>query len=88
MLCNTQNYWVFGLCPSCGILVQFLEYWTVEKVQKHSNSESNITLWRLMQSVLNYFPFFKNSSSRNETLCCITYFLIFISMTPLGDSFC
>jgi hypothetical protein len=20
MVYNTQNYWVFGLCPSCGVL--------------------------------------------------------------------
>jgi hypothetical protein len=38
---NTQNYWVFGLFPSSGILenrIVFLEYRAMEKVQKPSNS--------------------------------------------------
>jgi hypothetical protein len=30
MVCNTQNYWVFGLCPSSG----------VPKTREHKVSES------------------------------------------------
>jgi hypothetical protein len=43
MVCNTQNYWVCGLCPSSGIYLEFiyyLEFQTMDKVQKPSNSES------------------------------------------------
>jgi hypothetical protein len=39
MVYNTQNYWVFGLFPSFS-----LEYQTMEKVQKPSNSESHTDL--------------------------------------------
>jgi hypothetical protein len=50
MMHNSQNYWVFGLCPSSNIVKQiqflkccvllFLEYWTMYKLQKPSNSVS------------------------------------------------
>jgi hypothetical protein len=39
MICNTQNYWVFGLCPSSGIL----------ETRKHNVSESwyvSVLRWR------------------------------------------
>jgi hypothetical protein len=34
MVYNTQNYWVFGLCPSSGIL----------ETRKHTVSESDLFL--------------------------------------------
>jgi hypothetical protein len=43
MVYNTQNYQAFGLCPLSYILEtrkQFLEYQTMDKVQKPSNSEN------------------------------------------------
>jgi hypothetical protein len=36
---NIQNYWVFGLFPSSSSLKK---YWTMDKVQKPSNSEWNL----------------------------------------------
>jgi hypothetical protein len=43
MVYNTQNYWVFGLCPSSGIPISqkywVLEYRTMDKVQNPSDSE-------------------------------------------------
>jgi hypothetical protein len=72
MMYNTQNYWVFGHCPSSGIPVYFLEYWTVDKVQNPSNSESNRTLWRLVQSVLNHSPFLKTRVLETK-LCVISH---------------
>jgi hypothetical protein len=43
MVHNTQNYWVFELFPSSRI--PSLEYQTMEKVQKPSNSDCSISFF-------------------------------------------
>jgi hypothetical protein len=35
----TQDYRVYGLCPSSSNPSVVLEYWTIDKVQKRSNHE-------------------------------------------------
>jgi hypothetical protein len=39
MVYITRDYWVFGFCPSSGVLLCFLEYRTRDKVHKPSNAE-------------------------------------------------
>jgi hypothetical protein len=44
---NAQNCSVPGLCSSSGILFfPVLRVWTMDKVQKHCNSEFNVSLYK------------------------------------------
>jgi hypothetical protein len=49
MLYNTKNYWVFGLCPSSGILET-----TTYNVRKPSNSEANKLKLLHTEEILTY----------------------------------
>jgi hypothetical protein len=42
MVCNTQNHWACGLCPSSGIVFcSYIIFQTVEKVHKTSDSQGH-----------------------------------------------
>lgn len=50
MLYNAQNHWISALCPSSGILVfsSYLEFQTIDEVQKPIDSEGQFTLFPLI----------------------------------------
>jgi hypothetical protein len=67
MLCNTQNYWVFGLCPSSGIpetREQLFGNWIC--FRPHVRGEIRALLRPLERANLR-----TETDPVSETLCCL-----------------